>query len=447
MDHTAVNHQTSSKKIEWLDTFIFYGLLVFAVLSCISRIGSLAALFVTALFIVIRHHQVPYRKRIPADLIGVYIFFICLLIPSLVFSPNLQSDLRPFLNIVFDFVPFLLAWFGITKKRQMVTLIAALAFSLAISSISIIYQGFTSGLDADLRFISFGYICMATSGFMAVLLPLMGLVVLEQRELDPWPKAVLIGAAFIGVIALVINLNRGVWISMVAVTLIYMLFKLRKISRLAITALTIFAVVVLSLTLVPQFRVRAELSRNDGMALARSYQLIFQENPTAEFKKIIKNTGKNIPERIYTWNGAWRMFREHPWNGVGLGSVGDVFQSGRGYISPLANYPPAFLHGHNNFLQFLAATGMPGFLGFTVLFTFVLWTSIRRYKRNSADWWSLAGFLVTVSFLIQGLTEYNYIHSAVVRLYWFVFGVTMIASRLNRDHAGEMKWKMEGRFA
>jgi O-antigen ligase len=447
MDNTPVNHQTPSEKIEWLDRFIFYGLFMFAVFSCIFRIGALAALFVTAVLIIIRHCQLPYQKWIPRGLIAAYILFTCSLLPSFAFSPDLQSSIRPFSNMIFDIVPFLLIWFGITKKKQIIPLIAALAFSLAVSGVSIIYQGFTSGLDQALRFISFGYICMVTSGFIGILLPLLGVVILEQRELNPWLKAGLIATAFIGVVALLINMNRGVWISMVAITLVYLLVKLRKISRWALTALILFAVVALTTTIVPQLRVRAEFIRHDIVSLADNYKLIFQENPTAEFEKIIKNTGKTIPERIYMWNGAWRMFREHPWNGVGLGSVGDVFQSGFGYISPLAFYPPAFVHAHNNFLQFLAAAGIFGFLGFTGLFAFVLCVSIRRYNRNPADWWSLIGFLVTVGFLIQGLTEYNYIHSVLVRLYWFVFGMSMIASHLNLNNAGEIKRRMEGDFA
>lgn len=205
---------------------------------------------------------------------------------------------------------------------------------------------------------------------------------------------------------------------------------------------------VLSVTMVTQFRARAELIWNDSVSLAHNYQQIFQENPKADFEKIIKNTGKDIPVRIYVWNDTWRMFREHPWIGVGLGSVGDVFKSGQDYIYPLAGFGfrPAKFHGHNNFLQFLAAAGIFGFLGFTGLFAFVLWMSFCRYKRNPADWWSLVGFLVTVSFLIQGLTEYNYVHAPLVRLYWFVFGVSMAASYLNSDNAGEVKGKTGGSF-
>ena len=443
MVKTTVKNQTSAEKIERLDNFILSGLFIFAIFSCIARIGALAALVITTILIVIRHRQSPYRQSIPGGVIGMYIIFICSLIPSLAFSQNLQKDVRPFLNIVFDILPLLLVWFGIRGQKQIIPLIAALAFSLALSSLAIIYYGLANGLNPNLRFISFGYFCMITAGFLGVLLPLLGVFILEQRELNRWLKAGLIAATFIGIGALAINMNRGVWISMIAVTFVYMMVKLRQISRWAIAALFLLAIIGLGVTMIPQFRVRAESIRNDSVALARSYQLIFHDDPTAEFKEMIKNAEKDIPERIYMWNGAWCIFREHPLSGVGLGSVEDVFKSGRGYISPLAAFPPSFKHAHNNFLQFLAATGIPGFLGFTGLFACVLWTSIRRYSRNSKDWWSLIGILVTISFLLQGLTEYNYVHAVLARLYWFVLGISMVASQLNSDNAGKREAHFE----
>ncbi|MCE5210287.1 MAG: O-antigen ligase family protein, partial [Deltaproteobacteria bacterium] len=401
----------------------------------------------TSVLIVVRHCRLPYEKKIPAGLIGAYFCFICLLIPSLLFSQNLRNDVRPFVNIVFDVVPFLLAWFGIVEKKQIIPLIAALAFSLTISSLSIIYQGIVLGVDSATRFSSFGYICMATAGFTAVILPLLGVVVLERRGLNPWLKAGLTAAIFIGVLAVVINMNRGVWMAMIIVTIIYLWVKLREKSGWNVAVLILLSCSIIIITLVPPFRDRAESVWNDGVSLCRSYQLIFKDNPTDEFNKIVGSTGKMVPERIYMWNGAWRMFHEHPWNGVGLGSVGEIFQSGRGYISPLAYSPAEFVHAHNNFLQFLAAAGIPGLLGFVILFIFVLWMSIRRYIKFPETVWNLAGLLVTVSFLIQGLTEYNYVHSALVRLYWFIFGICMVASCLHSDSAGIIRQKTEGNFA
>jgi len=429
-----VDDRTSCGNIEKLDRFIFYGLLVFSFFSCISRMGALAAIMVTAVFMVIRHRRSPYCRKVPAVLVGAYIFFICSLVPSLIFSQNVRNDLRPFLHIVFDMVPFLIVWFGLREKKQIIPLVAVLAFSFAVSCLPILYQGLTIGLELGLRFTSFGNSCMITSGFMAVLLPLLCVMVLEQRELHPGWKAGLAGVALIGVSALAINMNRGVWVAIVIVALLYLLFRSRKKIRLAVVAMILFFISIAVVAEVPLFKNRAESIWNDGVSLALSYPLIFRDNPTDAFRNFIERTGKNVPERIYMWNGAWRMFREHPWNGVGIGSVEDVFKSGNGYISPLAYYPPAFFHAHNNFLQFLAGAGIFGFLGFTGVFAVVLWMGLWRYARNSEDWWSLAGFLVTVGFLIQGMTEYNYVHAVLARLYWFVFGLSMAASDLNLDH-------------
>ncbi|WP_425058561.1 hypothetical protein SCACP_32200 [Sporomusa carbonis] len=40
----------------------------------------------------------------------------------------------------------------------------------------------------------------------------------------------------------------------------------------------------------------------------------------------------------------------------------------------------------------------------------------------------LALLLVTISLMVQGLTEYNFDDSAVIRMYWFIVGLAYVAS-------------------
>jgi len=133
---------------------------------------------------------------------------------------------------------------------------------------------------------------MATAGFTAVILPLLGVVVLERRGLNPWLKAGLTAAIFIGVLAVVINMNRGVWMAMIIVTIIYLWVKLREKSGWNVAVLILLSCSIIIITLVPPFRDRAESVWNDGVSLCRSYQLIFKDNPTDEFNKIVGSTGK-----------------------------------------------------------------------------------------------------------------------------------------------------------
>lgn len=433
-----MNIETTGNKVNKLDKLISYGLLFLSIFSCFSKSGALAALLFTFAMIVIRHGKLPYRTPVPRRFMGVYTLFLLLLIPSLIIAPDHHAAIRTFLIITFYIFTFFLAWFGIHDKKQIVMLISGLALSLTISSSSIIYQAVASGFDLSLRFDSFGYFCMITSGFMAVILPLLWLVVLEHRGINSWLKTALIAAIIIGTIALLLNMNRGVWTSIIAVIFIYLLVRIKVGFRWMIIMVSLISLCIMGMFAVPQINDRARLVVNDGLALTRSYRMIFQENTPENLRVFKEETkGLSIPDRIFIWQGAWRMFKKNPWNGVGLGMVEKTYKSGRGYISPLVVNPHVFVHAHNNFLQFLASSGIFGFLGFSSLFAYILWMFIRRYKKNPVDLWSLAGLLVTVSFLIQGMTEYNYAHAALVRLFWFILGICMAASRLSFENVGE----------
>ncbi len=72
-------------------------------------------------------------------------------------------------------------------------------------------------------------------------------------------------------------------------------------------------------------------------------------------------------QRLELWGNGWKVFKQHPWLGVGTGDVVDVCQAGLNQShSALAHKD---MHTHNQYLNFLLAFGLVGFV--TIVFFFV----------------------------------------------------------------------------
>ena len=91
-------------------------------------------------------------------------------------------------------------------------------------------------------------------------------------------------------------------------------------------------------------------------------------------------------------------------------------------------------HAHNNFIHMLAENGLLGFLGFVCMFGYFVWQSLKgwHHTRNPYDL-MIIGMIVAL--LIQGLTEYNFGNSALMKTFWLLFGVLLIL-KTNWDFCG-----------
>lgn len=74
--------------------------------------------------------------------------------------------------------------------------------------------------------------------------------------------------------------------------------------------------------------------------------------------------------RLYVWNAALRMMKDHPL-GVGFG----VFKFDIGYYSDVIKFKAA----HNSYLQIVCELGMPALAIFLILLGCLLWESLRVY--------------------------------------------------------------------
>lgn len=104
--------------------------------------------------------------------------------------------------------------------------------------------------------------------------------------------------------------------------------------------------------------------------------------------------------RLILWGVAWRMFRDHPLTGVGLGHYSTLFDR----YSPPYEGEAHWGTAHNIYLHQLAERGMVGFAALMLLFG-VLLTRSWRAGKSRGDAMALWAAAAVPAFLVMNLTE------------------------------------------
>jgi len=140
--------------------------------------------------------------------------------------------------------------------------------------------------------------------------------------------------------------------------------------------------------------------------------------------------------RLALWGAAGAMFLGHPVLGVGYGNYRSLYQN---YI-PSAQ--PNELDAHNIYLQFLAETGVIGFLIFCILIVAFARMAV-KLARSPDPYYRLVGIGVgggLAGTLIHGMTDYIFNASPQSgALLWTVLALGAVAyQQMQEDHAGRL---------
>jgi O-antigen ligase len=109
--------------------------------------------------------------------------------------------------------------------------------------------------------------------------------------------------------------------------------------------------------------------------------------------------------RAAVWAAAVRIAGDHPLLGTGLGTFGGVFPRYR----PLA-IQSAYTHAHQDYLQWLAETGVLGGLAGALLLAGLAWTAARAVQNpdRGADRMLATGVAAGLGGLaLHGLVDFN----------------------------------------
>lgn len=398
----AINHKNLLNKV----------ICLFAFSACLSIAASNVFL---AIAICLTVPLIFIKDRIIAaaldykGYIQVILLFILAMFLSALFSGDIITGLKRFVDMyIYRLMPFAILLIFRPKRLETRNIMACLFFSFFVASIYVCWQGYLG--DWQVRAAGlFGH-PMTYAGFCCLFLPILAVMLFDQRmQFSRGYRIGLILCFFLGLAGLLLNQTRGAWLAVFLVLLLISFIYLSTAKKKTIVLfLTIFCVAGTIFLQVPALKVRLESITDMQMQ---------------------SNT-----ERILLWESSLKMFQDHKLMGVGLGQYSKTYNDmSLGYKSTQAK--EVLEHAHNNFIHMLAENGLVGFLGFVYMFGYFIWQSLKgwRHKRNPYDLMMIGMIL---AFLIQGLTEYNFGNSALMKTFWLLLGCLLI---LKKDWRSEIK--------
>ncbi len=120
-------------------------------------------------------------------------------------------------------------------------------------------------------------------------------------------------------------------------------------------------------------------------------------------------------DRFILWDAAWRMFKDHPWLGVGPSNYRTAFT---GYVSVLVEGERTWGSAHNLYLHQMAERGLLGLTALLALITALLVRAWQRVRQNP-DAWALWALGATVAFFAMNLTENAFQNEQLTTLFLF----------------------------
>ena len=213
-----------------------------------------------------------------------------------------------------------------------------------------------------------------------------------------------------GTAALFLTLTRGAWIAFTAGLALFFIIK-RKWLSLAASAV---ALVLIGLTLSVYFP---------------------DSQPGQAVKSILRPFDKQVPrvtsnlQHWHKWKASWMMFKAHPLFGIGSYRFKEELPN---YASEevkakIFNHH-SWNHAHSIYFDYLATTGIVGFLGLLFFLFAVFRLLVLKYKscKSGFDKSLTLGVLIAVtSFCAGGLTHQSFHDSEILLNLCFLLGLVL----------------------
>lgn len=140
--------------------------------------------------------------------------------------------------------------------------------------------------------------------------------------------------------------------------------------------------------------------------------------------------------RIGLWISAMTMFLQHPFTGTGAGTFGFAYPDVVSMVQMPDGYQPesGFVPwAHNMYLELLAEYGLPGFLAFAIVTTWlvgklaieVVFDRAIMEKDEPGDLrnWAMVLLITWLILLVMGLFDLTFHKHWMVYLYWMLIGL------------------------
>lgn len=155
-------------------------------------------------------------------------------------------------------------------------------------------------------------------------------------------------------------------------------------------------------------------------ALRRWIKWVLAAAVLATFAASLRYYGAMQFTRFYLWDVAWRIFKDHPWLGVGPSNYATVFTD---YFQGLIEAQRVWGSAHNIYLQQLAERGLIGLAALLALGC-AFWAEAWRRARRRADESSLLALSAVTAFAVMNLTESAFQNEQITTMFLAIWAYT-----------------------
>lgn len=126
-------------------------------------------------------------------------------------------------------------------------------------------------------------------------------------------------------------------------------------------------------------------------------------------------------ERFSVWKGVWKMIKDNPFLGKGLGTFMTYFPN---YVPDLTNR-----YAHNCFLQIWAETGIFSLLSFLGFVSLILIKAIKEFQKNK-DFIILGVICAIFGLLVHSFFDNDLYSLQLAVLFWFLLSLPLANSKI-----------------
>lgn len=128
--------------------------------------------------------------------------------------------------------------------------------------------------------------------------------------------------------------------------------------------------------------------------------------------------------RFALWRAGWKIFKDYPLVGVGDIDLAELYkQYKRNFDKEIQG------HMHNNYIHLLVTLGIFGFIAVMFLLLRIFIIHIKNYsilkEEPFASSYALGAAGSFVSFLVAGLTEWNFGDHEIITMIWFMLALSI----------------------
>lgn len=392
-------------RLQNLRNITFFLLLLYSLAQCISIAAANYTLGVCVFFSFL--YGSANKEEVKKNFATYKTFFFVAgvlfgsLLISALFAGTLPESLKVwFFRYAYRFAPFVIVTLLFPKPKYVLPVILLTISSCIVTSVGgIILADGSQGW----RVKGFFGHPMTLAGFLCCVLPIVFawlLLSIKEKKLS-W---FCLGSFLFLCTTLLLNETRGAWIACIASFLFITVWFAIQNKKVAIVSLLLVVFLGIAISASDRFSQRA-------LSITST--------------TLVSNT-----ERLLMWKSASQMFLDHPLTGVGLGNYKSQYQGK--YISPEAKEKKQE-HAHSNIFQMLGENGLVGLLGYLAFFLFILVKSlIGAFKGR--EFYSAIIFSITLAVFLQGLTEFNFGNSAVIRCYWVLLATFLVLENSQKEY-------------